>query len=113
MSASALGTLLLYLWYARRVSADNQPNAGRLQKKRKKIRSKPTSNSPAAFVTASAAACLAALMAKETAMVLPVVLFAMALATAVQQKRIATIQTRTARFNSGGLCSARLCLSWA
>ena len=80
MSAAVLGTLLLYLSYAERASADNQPHPGKFHKKsRKQIRSQSKSNSSVAWIIASAAGCLAALMAKETAMVLPAVLFVLAL----------------------------------
>jgi len=76
MSAAVLGTVLLYLAYAERVSAEGEPNAENHRKKsRKEIRSKSTGSSPVAWMIASSAACLAALMAKETALVLPVVLF--------------------------------------
>ena len=57
MAAAVLGTLLLYLKYTDRISADGQSH----------------------WLIASAAVGLAAMMAKETAVVLPVVLFAMAL----------------------------------
>ena len=80
MSAAILGTLLLYLRYADHVSADRQSRPGKFQNKsRKQLRSKSTGYSSATWIIASAAACLAALMAKETAIVLPAVLFAMAL----------------------------------
>ncbi len=57
MAAAVLGTLLLYLKYADRISADGRAH----------------------WLIASAAVCLAAMMTKETAVVLPAVLFAMAL----------------------------------
>ncbi|MGD1079873.1 MAG: tetratricopeptide repeat protein [Candidatus Sulfotelmatobacter sp.] len=80
MSAALLGTLLLYLVYIEHVSADNQPEVGRFHKKsRKHLRRKSTGNPSAPWIIASAATCLAAVMAKETAIVLPAVLFAMAL----------------------------------
>jgi len=80
MSAAVLGTLLLYLGYVDPVHADHQPQTGRLHKRaRKQLRSKPTGNSSAAWIIASAVACLVALMAKETAVVLPVLLLALAL----------------------------------
>lgn len=80
MSAALLGSLLLYFTYTEHVSADNLPLVGKFQKKsRKQARSKATGKSYAAWAVASAAACLAALMAKETAIVLPALLFAMAL----------------------------------
>jgi protein O-mannosyl-transferase len=80
MSAAVLGTLLLYLSYAEHASADHQPHPGKFRKKsRNQIRSKSKSNSSVAWIIASAAVCLAALMAKETAVVLPAVLFVLAL----------------------------------
>lgn len=83
MSAAVLGTLLLYLRYAEPVSTENQLQAGKFQKKsRKQLRDRSQANS-AAWIIASVAACFAALMAKETAVVLPAVLFAMALVMGV------------------------------
>src|SRR5580700_3035722 len=83
MSAAVLGTLLLYLRYADRVSTENQLQVGKFQKKsRRQLRGHATGNSSAnstGWIIASVAACLAALMAKETAVVLPALLFAMAL----------------------------------
>jgi protein O-mannosyl-transferase len=91
MSAAVLGTLLLYLRYADRVFADNQPQVGKFQKKsRRQLRDQAVGNSSATsaahsvkWIMASAAACLSALMAKETAVVLPAVLFAMVLVMSV------------------------------
>jgi protein O-mannosyl-transferase len=83
MSAAVLGTLLLYLRYADRVSTENQLQVGKFQKQsRRQLRGHATGNSSAnstGWIIASAAVCLAALMAKETAVVLPALLFAMAL----------------------------------
>jgi hypothetical protein len=91
MSAAVLGTLLLYLRYADRVSAENQLQVGKFQKKsRRQIRDKSTGNSAAhsvKWIIASVVACLAALMAKETAVVLPAVLFAMALVMGVVEPK--------------------------
>jgi protein O-mannosyl-transferase len=81
MSAAVLGALLLYLKYAERLSGEQQRDGELRKKSRKQIQSKSEAGSSAAWVIASAAACMAALMAKETAMVLPLVLFAMALIT--------------------------------
>jgi protein O-mannosyl-transferase len=92
MSTGVLGTLLLYLRYANQVSADNQ--AGRFQSKsRKQFRGHSTGNS-AGWMIAAAAACLAALMAKETAVVLPAVVFAMALVRGVVKPESATKPAR-------------------
>jgi protein O-mannosyl-transferase len=83
MSAAVLGTLLLYLRYADQVSTENQLQVGRFQKKsRKQLRGQAKANS-AVWIVASVAACLAALMAKETAVVLPATLFAMVLVMGV------------------------------
>jgi tetratricopeptide (TPR) repeat protein len=80
MSAAVLGSLLLYLKYAEQASAEDQLQLGKSRRKsRKQSRAKSRASFPAAYLIASAAACLAALMAKETAIVLPVVLFAAAL----------------------------------
>ena len=82
MSAAVLGTLLLYLTYAERLSSGGRMSQGRAGKKsRKQQPNQPAGSSSAAWIVASAAACLAALMAKETAIVLPLVLFVLALAT--------------------------------
>jgi len=79
MSAAVLGTLLLYLRYADQVSTDNQPQVGRFQKKSRKQLRGPSASNSTKWIIAAAAACLAALMAKETAVVLPAVFFAMTL----------------------------------
>lgn len=80
MSAAVLGSLLLYLRYADRESAGDQSHAARAHKKsRKQSPGKAGAGSSAAWVIASATACLAALMAKETAVVLPAIFFATAL----------------------------------
>ncbi len=79
MSAALLGSLLLYLEYAERVSRAAEINANNpARKSRKHVRNKPES-SPTSWLLASAAAFLAALMIKETAIVWPVVVFALAL----------------------------------
>src|SRR3984957_13962970 len=91
MSAAILGTLLLYLGYADRVSIENQPQIGKFQKKsRGQLRGQSMGNSSATaaahsliWMIGSVAVCLAALMAKETAVVLPAVLFAMVLVMGV------------------------------
>ena len=82
MSAAILGSLLLYLTYTEHMSAENQPPVGKSQKTfPKRARKKSTDNPSAAWIIASAALCLVALMAKETAIVLPAMIFAMALMT--------------------------------
>ncbi len=77
MSAALLGSLLLYLVYAERTSGSVTAN-NPARKSRKHVRNKAES-SPAGWLLASAAAFLAALMIKETAIVWPVVVFALAL----------------------------------
>jgi hypothetical protein len=80
MSAAVLGSLLLYLGYRDRASADDQPHAEKSKRRsRQQIRAKSASWSSAWWLIASATACLAAQMAKETAIVLPAVFFAAAL----------------------------------
>jgi hypothetical protein len=80
MSAAVLGSLLLYLTYADKTSGNRQLHAGKSQKQSRKLsRSKSSGYSPATWVVSSALACLAALMAKETAVVLPVTIFAISL----------------------------------
>jgi hypothetical protein len=82
MAAAALATLLLYLRYAERPPIDGQPRAGESgRKSTKQVRNKPKADShpSVAWLIASATACLAALMAKETAVVLLPVLFALTL----------------------------------
>ena len=76
MAAALLVSLLLYFEYAERAQSD----AGNsYRKSRKQARSKSTSQSSAAWLIASLATFMAALMAKETAMVWPAVLFVMIL----------------------------------
>jgi hypothetical protein len=82
MAAAVLCTLLLYLNYAERISASRQARAEEFKKNsRKQTRGKSKGNSSGLpstlWVIASAVACFAALIAKETAMVLPVVIFAL------------------------------------
>jgi hypothetical protein len=77
MAAALLVSLLLYLQYGERLRS----GAGKpARKSRKQARSKSTlQSSPAAWLIASLGAFMAALMAKETAMVWPAVLFVMIL----------------------------------
>ena len=76
MTAALLASLLLYLEYAERAQSD----AGKSNRKsRKQARSKSTSRSSVAWLIGSVAAFVAALMAKETAIVWPAVLFVMIL----------------------------------
>jgi protein O-mannosyl-transferase len=76
MAAALLVSLLLYLEYAERAQSD----AGKsYRKSRKQARSRFSSPSSAAWLIASVTAFMAALMAKETAIVWPAVLFVMIL----------------------------------
>ncbi|HEX3354985.1 MAG TPA: tetratricopeptide repeat protein [Terriglobales bacterium] len=81
MSAGVLGALLLYLKYVERRSAEIHANA---EKSRRKSRKQKRDNSSAwgskAWLVASVASFLAALLAKETAIVLPAVIFIFAVA---------------------------------
>lgn len=87
MSTAVLGSLLLYLSYAEYLSADTRFSAARLKKKSRKPPSKLAGKSSTAWIVASSAACLVALMTKETALVLPFVLFVLALIVPFDQNR--------------------------
>ena len=75
MSAGVLCTLLLYFRYVRGLS-ENEVKEG---KSRKGARIKKTAQPSALWLMASASVCLLTLLAKETAILLPVVIFALAL----------------------------------
>jgi protein O-mannosyl-transferase len=75
MSAAILGALLLYL---RWVEGVPQPQ-GHERKSRKKPRTRNAAPPQGYWLMASAAVCFAALLAKETAIILPVLIFALAL----------------------------------
>lgn len=80
MAAAVLGSLLLYLEYRDRASADDHAHAEKSKRRsHKQLRATSQSWSSAWWLIASATACLAAQMAKETAIVLPAVFFAAAL----------------------------------
>jgi protein O-mannosyl-transferase len=82
MSAAVLGTLLLYLRYTERAPTDRQPSAEKSSEKSgRQVQVKSKGEYSTVWLTSSAAACLTALMAKETAIVLPAALFAVALTT--------------------------------
>lgn len=88
MSVAILGSLLLYLQYIRRESPTGQTQtAGSHRKSRKQV--KGQSRPSAIWLYASAAACLAAMMAKETAIVLPAIIFAVALVAPADSRRAA------------------------
>src|SRR5205823_6498079 len=79
MSAGVLGSLLLYLKYKRGTTDDRGASEERLRRKSKKnVWSQSKTHSRAWWIAASTVACLAALMAKETAVVMPTVVFVMA-----------------------------------
>jgi hypothetical protein len=79
MSAAVLGSVLLYLRYAEIGSGSEQRFAGKSLKKSRRQKNGRSKDSSATWVIASAVACLAALMTKETALVLPMVFLAMVL----------------------------------
>jgi len=82
MSAALLVSLLLYLEYGECRSARARFSAEKIRRKsRKQIHEGPKSDLSVAWLVASAGAFLTALMAKETAIVWPAVLFAVALIT--------------------------------
>ena len=95
MSAGVLGSLLLYLGYASRRSDDRTASEERLRQKSKKEKRAPSkTHSRAWWIAASTAAFLAALMAKETAVVVPAVVFVMALNLPLDEMGIRTKQRR-------------------
>jgi hypothetical protein len=74
MSICVLGALLLYLKWAGHPGSQVQD-----RKSRKALRTKRTSERNALWLIASAAVCFAALLAKESAIILPAVIFTLAL----------------------------------
>jgi hypothetical protein len=82
MSVAILGAVLLYLRYHQRESSNRQRHTARPQRKsRKRVQGQSKARPSAIWLYASAVACLAALMAKETAIVLPAIVFAVTLIT--------------------------------
>ena len=87
MSVAILGAVLLYLRYTQRESPNGQTHTARpLRKSRKQVQGqsqarRSQARPSAVWLYASAVACLAALMAKETAIVLPAIVFAVTLIT--------------------------------
>src|SRR5271165_6290149 len=82
MSAALLGSVLCYLRYAGRFSAHSPPVAGKSGGKfRKASQAGAGVRSSVAWLIASAFLCLVALFAKETAIVLLPIFFALALVT--------------------------------
>jgi hypothetical protein len=78
MSVAILGTLLLYLRYAEKLTPTTPFQVEKLKRKSRRQAREPAGR-PSRWIIASTAMCLAALMAKETAIVLPAVLLVMAL----------------------------------
>ncbi len=80
MTAALLVSLLLYLEYAERTSAQTLSDGAKSRRKpRKRVSTHSKSRASVSWLVASAVAFMAALMAKETAIVWPAVLFAMVL----------------------------------
>jgi len=75
MSAATLGALLLYLKW---IAVVPEP-LGDERKSRKTARTRKAAQPQLSWLMASAALCFAALLAKETAIILPVLIFALAL----------------------------------
>src|SRR5207302_8547900 len=75
MSAAVLGAVLLYLRWIE-VALQSQGNE---RKSRKSARTRKAAQRESCWLIASAAACFAALLAKETAIILPILIFALAL----------------------------------
>ena|SRR3984957_9543273 len=98
MSAAILGTLLLYLMYQQGLSRQNQPLAAKSKQKSRQLLRDKSSGYSAAWMIASVAACLSALMAKETAIVLPGLLFAVALLPSAGKENLAKAASENTRF---------------
>jgi protein O-mannosyl-transferase len=87
MSIAAFATFLFYFKHAKQFSVKSSAFSGKLNRRaRKQAASKPAPNASLAWIVASATAFLFALMAKETAAVLPVAIFALAFLDAPQAK---------------------------
>lgn len=80
MAAAVLGSLLLYLLYAERAYVGAESDAAKRSRKSvKSSRGQRETTSRAVWLVASAAACLASLMTKETAIIVPAIIFFSAL----------------------------------
>jgi hypothetical protein len=79
MSAGVLAALLFYLNYAYPAPSGTQASEKRLERKSRKSSSAKSSQRPAMWLVASTAAYFGALFAKETAIVFPAVIAALAL----------------------------------
>jgi hypothetical protein len=87
MSVVILGAVLLYLRYTQRESPKGQTHTARPHRKsHNQVQHQSKARPSAAWLYASAAACLAAMMAKETAIVLPAIVFAVTLITPVDNR---------------------------
>jgi len=93
MSAAILGALLLYL---RWIAAVPQPQSEE-RKSRKAARAKKAAQPQASWLIGSAAVCFAAVLAKETAIILPVLIFALALIGPRGEDRDADFRVRMRR----------------
>ena len=95
MSVAILGAVLLYLRYTQRESRNGQTHTARPHRKfRKQAQGRSLARPSAVWLYASAVACLAALMAKETAIVLPAIFFAVTLITPVDNRTSAVVPAR-------------------
>jgi protein O-mannosyl-transferase len=80
MSLGILGALLLYLKYAESSAPRIPTQTKKSEKKsRKEARNEKSSQPPLLWLILSAVVCFAALLAKETAIILPPIIFALAL----------------------------------
>ena len=115
MTAAVLVTLLFYLKYEERVSAEIPvPKRKPRRKSRKQFRNDSPTRFSAIWLIAAAAACLAAMMTKETAVVLPVILFAMALMMTLREANGArTVRARAAVFRVRLVSAIRQTLPFA
>ncbi len=87
MSVAILGAVLLYLRYTQRESPNGQTHTTRPHRKsRMQVQGQSKARPSAVWLYASAVACLAALMAKETAIVLPAIVFAVTLITPIDNR---------------------------
>ncbi len=109
MSAAVLGTLLLYLKYADYFSADSKSPGDNARKKSRRGKGTHAEDKPSvAWLIASVVACLAALLAKETAIVLPVLFFALALILPHTEPGVAALAKETTAKSAPDLFGSRL-----
>lgn len=79
MTAGILGALLFYLRYEDAVSAAPEGKAGKPAKKARKAARAKAGAHPTMWLMASTAACFAAMLAKETAIIFPAIILVLAL----------------------------------